>query len=326
VAKGRARTLNNLGYVYYELGDLQQAKTLCRLALQLREKLGIKYELALGYNTLGIVLDAAGNLQSASDMYSKALATFDEAQSKYGRGLVLINLGRMHRTVNDFDHAIETLLKAHDIFQRLGNRADLAEALNELACAYRDRGQPGDVQEAEQHFQDSIKLAREYGRDYLVADNFVDMAIMFGRQGNRPAAKAKLAEAAPLIETNDYIYIRSLAFWTHANMLFDEGGDLEQKGNADEAHAKFLAAFDAYLNSAAECVKNIQRGYQGRRAEERYKRVLDDIQEKLHTRPPREIPDYVERLKGRWQAKGFGEQFNELVTVCDNSLAAVQLL
>jgi tetratricopeptide (TPR) repeat protein len=270
-----------------------------------------------------MVLEAADSWAEAADMYSKALTVFDEIQSGYGRGLVLINQGRMYRQVNNFDDAIAQLTDARRTFARLGNRNYLAQALNELGCAHRNRRLPGDAELALQCFDESIAQAEKYGGRWMVAQNLVDRALLFQRQGDRDAARQSLARAGNVFDLQSDLPLYSLSLWTAAKLTFQEGEALEAERQATAAREQYLAAFTLFLESAATCVRNIRRGYQGRQAEWRYHRVLDEVQEKLHSRPPAEIPDYAERLKKEWQAKDLGEQFNDLITLCNDSLEAI---
>ena len=120
--KNIARTFNNLGYVYLLKGDFVDAKTHVGQSLQLRKGLDIPYELGLGHNTMGIIMEQSGRLENAADSYAKALRSFQEAHSERGKSLVLMNLGRIERNINRYEQAISYLEKARDVFERKSDK------------------------------------------------------------------------------------------------------------------------------------------------------------------------------------------------------------
>ena len=70
-----AASYNNLGIVYRNLGDFQQAQESHARALDIRLKqLGPEHvDAAASYNNLGIVYSDLGNIQEAQDYYAHAL-------------------------------------------------------------------------------------------------------------------------------------------------------------------------------------------------------------------------------------------------------------
>jgi tetratricopeptide (TPR) repeat protein len=308
VNKGRARTLNNLGFVYYLIGNMKESKVLCGRAIALRETLNIKYELGLSYNTMGMILDADGDTGKAATMYAQALIAFDEVSSSYGRGLTLINHGRMHRNTLEFTDAFKALEEAEMIFRRLNNPGYLAETLNELGSAYRARRLPDDIAKAKECFEHSFKL----GGDLRKVDNLTDMAMMFAQLGNSQETHACLAQAEPLIDKLSDDYFRGQTYEIRANLYFAEGEKVREK-DPEEARSYFQKAFDALLEAAALYADCMSRSFQLHRAERRYGQILDLIQNKLNTCPSAEIPSHVERLKNGWQARNFANKYNDLI-------------
>ncbi len=319
VNKGRARTINNLGFVYRELGDLNQAKTLCGLALHIRRRINNKYELGLSFNTLGMVLEEDGNLSDAANSYYRALEIFDEIESQYGRGLALINRGRLYRSINDFDKAYEVLTVAKNIFEKVGNREQLAQALHELGCVYRGRRKPGDRELAKEAFECCIELAESYSGNYLVANTLIELARMYERSQQVEEAKQMLEKAEIIIDQNAFYYLMSLTSWVRANIFFEEGIQLEKGGKHPEAQSYFHKAFQLYIDSVASCINQEGSNFTSRRAERHYYHVLDFIQGRLHSRPSAEVYSYAEILINSWRERGYTDRFNDLIKLCELS-------
>ena len=315
--KGKARTLNNLGYVYKLQGRLDKAKTYCGIALKIRERLGIPYELGLGYNTMGMVLEEAGNIKDAADLYHKALTSFEEARSQRGKGLALINTGRLQRNINDFDDALVHLEEARRIFERQGDIEHTAEVLNEIGCAYRGRLEEGDAEKAEEYLHRSLELARSYGDSYREADNLEDLTVLYFRLGNLEKTKEYAKRAREIINARGYHYLRGKVLRVEADVLYEEG--------------QYEAAFRTYLEACAELARMIY-AYEPRRKAKagyvmvRYEEMRDRLQEQLHKRPPEEIKEFGVKLIQWWKDEGLAEEFPEFLNICEDSIEAAQFL
>src|SRR5439155_14094922 len=90
----------NLGLVFKELGDLEQAAAHCRRAIELRP------EYAKAHNNLGTILQAQGTLDDASTSLWRAL----ELQPGYA--VALNNLGAVLKDIGRVDEAIATFRQA----------------------------------------------------------------------------------------------------------------------------------------------------------------------------------------------------------------------
>ena len=90
---GLATTLNNIGAVYDDLGDRQQALTYYQQALPIREEVGDRAGLAVTLNNIGVVYDALGDRQQALTYYQQALPIREEVGDRAGLATTLNNIG-----------------------------------------------------------------------------------------------------------------------------------------------------------------------------------------------------------------------------------------
>ncbi|MBI5634702.1 MAG: tetratricopeptide repeat protein [Nitrospirae bacterium] len=333
VVKARARTLNNIGYIYQKKGDIAKAKSYCGRALHMRKDLvDTPYELGLSYITMGSVFEEE-DFEKAKMFYEDALAIFGDPLAGGGDGLgwVLISLGRVHRRLNDFEQAIKLLKRAQDIYERRAERGtgDLAIVLNEIACVYRERyeTESNDVEVAARLFQKSIEFAKASGNEILVADNLVNLGVMYARQSNKSESEKYLAEAKPLVDKYNVHYFRSWTYWAEGLLKWQEAETIEGQGNLEVARENYATALLIYVDAAAECVESIKDGNLGRRARRLYHHVLDEMERWLNLRPPSEVRSYIKQIKAKWATKKFGKEFkNDLAQVCDNALAVANLI
>jgi tetratricopeptide (TPR) repeat protein len=280
--KNVARTLNNLGYVYLQQGDLVQARTYVGQALQIRQKLGIPYELGLGYNTMGLIMEQNGRIDPAADLYRKALLNFAAAESERGQAQAKTYLGRLNRIINDFSEAIVYLEDAVQVFRRLKDDDNLAVALNELGCVYRQRCDAGDWQRAENYLQGSLAISQRLHNPFRQADTWADLAILYcrraavvaqrrdttGEQADAALARAAIVESDGLARTHDFTYLLAKNQRTQGDLAYNEH-HIEE-------------AFDFYYRA---CRLMVQAQVLGKGSavllRRRYEEMLDRLQERL---------------------------------------------
>lgn len=284
--KNTARTLNNIGYIHFLTGDLVQARTYVGQALQMRQELGIAYELGLGYNTLGIIMEHNGRIDPAADLYRKALHNFAAAGSRRGQAMAGLNLGRLNRVINDFAEAVEYLESARLVFEELNDRDHLAEALNELGCVYRQRGHLDDWALAEKHLCEGLRLSTTLNNFFRQADNWTDLAILYYRQA---AAAHRVRDDL----TCEAAYQKVHMAIEESNRLAEEHGFtyLRAKNMRTMGDIRYLAgqmekAFDAYFEACRLMAKaREQRKGSAILLQRRYEDILDRLQERLHDLP-----------------------------------------
>ena len=323
--KGAARTLNNMGFVCFLLGDLIKARTYIGRAQKIREQLQIPYELGLGYNTMGIVMEHSGRTDEAADLYHKAIAAFDEAESRRGRALVLTNLGRMRRVMNQFEQAKGYLEEARRTFERLGDTDNLIVVLNELGCVYRQRQEAGDWEAAERLLEASYELAHSVGNSFRQADNLEDLSILYFQWALREKeegniddherllrkAEEKAWETLSLAEEHGYTYLKAKVMRTFGDVAYE-------RGEYDEAFEQYVTACEVWAEVVGEKKEPV---VQMRR---RYEETLDRLQEQLHKLPDEEIVAKAEHLLDAVRQRGLEDRIPELKLILEASIEVHQ--
>jgi tetratricopeptide (TPR) repeat protein len=325
-AKNIARTLNNIGFVHFLRGDLIAARTYIGRGLSMRKELSIPYELGLGYNTMGIVMEHSGRYDDAADLYDKALAAFEEARSERGRALALINLGRLRRVTNSFGDAIRYLDEAKMILERKRDHDYLVEALNELGCVYRHRREEGDWEKAVHWLEESHERAEAIGNTFREADNLEDLSVLYvqwaqqelewGEQEKAEEhlrlAEARGKEALELAEEHGYKYLKAKTSRTFGDVAYVRG----EHERAFEHYLKTCVVMADVVASERGSVVQMRR---------RYEEMVDHLQEQLHGLPSlEEIASHAQRLRGELDERGLADQLEELTHALDQSQSVSQ--
>ncbi|MGH7451247.1 MAG: tetratricopeptide repeat protein, partial [bacterium] len=318
--KNIARILNNIGYVYFLQGDTEKAVTYVDKALQTRQNLGIAYELGLGSNTLGMIMEGMGRLGDAAALYRKAHNYFEAGGSDRGLALVQISLGRLMRLTSDFDKALAYLHAAAKVLERKGDTAYLIVALNEIGCAYRQlataeaKAKTETRQEAEKYLRKSLELSEKINNYQAIADNLDDLQILFYQWGSALKTMGKKDQAENYLD-------QAIKYGREAEAIANEHGlkmilaNVERtNGEIDFEKQDYEKAFKHFLNSChliAEAAT--ERGRFAMQLQQRLTDNANRLQQKLHTLPMPEEAKYAQQILG-WM-DDFSEEVNSQLAV-----------
>jgi hypothetical protein len=112
--------LNELGFLHYALGDLDEAERLHRKALEIEEKLGRLEGMATQYGNLGVIYQTRGDLDEAERLHRKALEINEKLGRLEGMASQYGNLGLIYQMRGDLGGARQLWTKARDLYARIG--------------------------------------------------------------------------------------------------------------------------------------------------------------------------------------------------------------
>lgn len=273
--KNKAITLNNMGYAYSRIGEVDLGCRLVLQAISIREKLDIPNELGLSYNTLGIIYDEAGRPRDASLLYKKALDQFELARSETGTALVYLNLGRRSRHDSEFAQSIRYLEEALQVFESEEDKVHLIEALNELGCTYREQRTLKSFEDAEKLLKRSLALSQEMSDEKKQTDNLEDLSILYYCQfedaihhGDEAAARKyeRLAQehaedAYQIAEQHHFFYLKAKSFRSLGKLA-------QRRGDYDRV-------YDCYLEACR--LLKIERQVPPAFLQSRFDNIVDEI-------------------------------------------------
>ncbi|NTW97943.1 MAG: tetratricopeptide repeat protein, partial [Oscillochloris sp.] len=147
-------TLQNLAFAYSEQGNVEEARHCGMRALQLNQRYGDEYSVALSWNTLARIEIRAGQPIKALQYARQARATFERFDSARGLSLCLPVQAEAYRKVAEqqvdiislqeqtFADAVATFEEAHALLDREGitSAERRREVLQGMGCTYRSWG------------------------------------------------------------------------------------------------------------------------------------------------------------------------------------------
>lgn len=120
---------NNIGRLYFAMGDSEKALSYYRNSLQLRSETD-DFSSGVAYHNIGAVMEKRKFLDSARYYYRKAL---DLYKQKNDQVLIAYGYASLGNILNNKDSAEYYLLKSHEIRSKLKLESDLLESLFYLA-------------------------------------------------------------------------------------------------------------------------------------------------------------------------------------------------
>lgn len=137
--KGEAKSLLNIGYAYFTLGNYEKALASYRESMSLREKLGDRQGVASALNNIGLVYKLQANYDGALDAFVKSLKIYQNLSDKSGIASAVNNIGNIYETLNDNEHALEYYKQALKTCEELDYQEGMAGAYNNIGNIYRSQ-------------------------------------------------------------------------------------------------------------------------------------------------------------------------------------------
>lgn len=134
---GVARSLLQIGGMYYFLGNYSKAIQYYINSSKNFEKLGEKRSIADVNTNIGAIFQIQKNLSKALEYYKNALELYKEVDFKLGIGMSLMNIGNVLREKGDYKPALENLTNALKTQKGINFKKGIAECHSGIGDLYR---------------------------------------------------------------------------------------------------------------------------------------------------------------------------------------------
>jgi tetratricopeptide (TPR) repeat protein len=238
--------MHNLGAVYRELGDLDQAHKWFHEALGVQQRNGFDESATRAY--IGTVYEEMGALPDALREHSQVVELPRTAESKRAHAFSLDALGVIHRLMGQPDLALTCSTEALALHRDTGDRAGEASAMENLASFHLDHG---DVDRASSYAQAALDIAEDIGNPRVDAASHAVVAKVCLRRGDHQGAERHYELGLRSARTNRISYLEveallGLAATHKAAGRADTAGEL----CAEALHAARLAGFQIHEATA----------------------------------------------------------------------------
>ncbi|MDP3446009.1 MAG: tetratricopeptide repeat protein [Ignavibacteria bacterium] len=153
---GIANTYKLLGFSYFNISDFKKAVEYLNSALEIYENINDKHGAAIIHNHLGNVYGTVDDDDNALKNFQKSL-TFAQSVGDSARSAVnLGNIGLLYFKKKDFDKAIKNYLTAINIFKALNQEMNYSVYLGNLGLAYIEINE---FSKAHDFFNEALKIS-----------------------------------------------------------------------------------------------------------------------------------------------------------------------
>jgi len=179
-----ATVLNNLGFFYRTLGELDNALDYFNQALSLRTQIGDRRGEAISLDDLGYIYVELGQIQKGLDLYEQALALARADKSQRSEAITLTNMGSVYFELGETDRALDFYSRALPIFRAVGRPRE-ASALTSMGAIYFSRGEH---KKALEFYEQALALQQALNVRSSIANTRLYIGLLHAKQGEREKA------------------------------------------------------------------------------------------------------------------------------------------
>jgi len=183
---GMAIQYGNLGLIYRDRGELDKAEEMLNKVLQIHKNLGLQEIMANDYGNLGLIYKTRGELDKAEEMLNKALEIDKKLGRLEGMSHDYGNLGVIYQTRGELDKAEEMHIKALQINEKLGRLEGITRAYSNLGAMYQTKGE---LDKAEEMLNKALKISEKLGWQEGVAGQYVNLGLIYKAKGELEKAE-----------------------------------------------------------------------------------------------------------------------------------------
>ncbi|MGL5060525.1 MAG: CHAT domain-containing tetratricopeptide repeat protein [Microcoleus sp.] len=155
-----AIVLNNIGRIYEELGEQQQALEYYNLSLPLTQTVGDRSQEAIVLNNIGSVYYRWGEQEKALKYYRQSLTLSRAVGTRWLEAIVLANIGVVYSNLGEQQKALDYYSQSLALNRTIGDRSQESTILSNIGGAY---DKLGEKQQALDYYTQSLVLSRAVG-------------------------------------------------------------------------------------------------------------------------------------------------------------------
>ena len=190
--------LNNIAWVYGQLGDRQHALKFYQESLELIRKVNDQRRMASTLNNIAAIHADSGAYRKAIEIHGEALSLRRATGDADGEANSLFNIGHTYAKLGEWEKARDHMERALAIHRTFGNRYLLARSLRGAGAVYRESGNPG---RARSHLEEALEISRAIRDRKGEAEDLAELAKVEKDLGNDGRAAERAGEALAALES-----------------------------------------------------------------------------------------------------------------------------
>lgn len=192
---GEAVMLSNIGLVWAERGDTQRALHYYETSMKLREGIKDYAGAAVTLNNMGSLRNTTGDLHGALEYFHHALRILEIYENPVNKASTLENIAISWKALGNYQKAFEYLGPALELRRAIGDPGSEATTLAILGSIWSALG---DYAKAVEYTEQALPLQRSAGDRRGEANTLTNLGALCYRTGDLEKALGYLEQALPL--------------------------------------------------------------------------------------------------------------------------------
>jgi predicted ATPase/class 3 adenylate cyclase len=172
----KARILNDMGWINFRRGNLDQAEAQLNQAQALLVKTKQYDVIASIYNRLGGIYYFEDKLDQASIYVRKSLALREEIGDIVAVARSYNNLGLLSWRKGDWESALTNFMRSVELHANLGDVEGIMEVNSNLGLLQIDRG---NIEQAKKHLEAALNTAQQSGLSYGIGVTYLHFSHLY---------------------------------------------------------------------------------------------------------------------------------------------------
>ena len=171
-----ATTLQRLGNLYNDLGELRKALDYYNQALPMWQAIGDRHEEATVLKSIGSVFEGLGERGKALERYSQALILFRAVNDRGAEAVTLSGMGVVYRLLGEPQKALEYYNQALPLHRAVGDKHGEAQTLQNIGVVYKVTNE---IQKALEYFRQALLMSRAVKDQQLEAMTLANISDVY---------------------------------------------------------------------------------------------------------------------------------------------------
>jgi tetratricopeptide (TPR) repeat protein len=182
---GISACLNNLGRVWWKLGDYTKALEYIDKSYTIAEELEDQEQIQKCLSSYGIIHTQMGNYSQAAEYFQRSIDIGKKRGDQAGILGSVQNLGYIAMNQGNNAEALSQYEETLRILNETGNRKELPGCYVNIGIVHQNQGH---YEEAIGYYQKASDIAKEFGQQETVSMCLNNIGLIHGNQGNYPLA------------------------------------------------------------------------------------------------------------------------------------------
>lgn len=230
-------------FARYAQQDFARARQCMEESLEINQRLGNRWNMALVLFDLGQLAQQLGLRQEAKRRYGESLALRRDLGDGWGEALCLDYMGYVARELGEYEEARQLHRQSLSLSQEIGDQLGIGGSIDNLGLVALDRG---DLEEADRLLQEGLRVRAAVGRPWDVANSLRHLGGLAFARGDQDEAVHRYQECLDIYQGRGWSQEISIAYQ-------GLGAALVAKGELDQAQEALYAGLE-------EAVQDLQIG------------------------------------------------------------------